>query len=204
MTHSFQRLAGLALAVLAFSLAGVIEGNGFIAAFAAGITIGNTSRNVCTPLYDFIEAEGQLLTLLTFLFFGAAAVVPAFEAATWETFVYALVSLLAVRIIGVAASLFGLKLQVATVAFLGWFGPRGVASILFGLLVLESSGISAGGQIFDIVAVTVVLSVVLHGLSAHFLAERYARFIAPMVEEDPDMEEGMSPPDMPYLVPFRR
>lgn len=203
MTHAFQRLAGVALAVLAFSLAISLDGNGFIAAFVAGLTIGNTAREECTPLYDFIEAEGQLLTLLTFLFFGAGAVVAAFEDLDWRTVAFALASLTVMRMVPVSLSLLGLRLQPVTHLFLGWFGPRGVASVLFGLLVLGSTGLTAGEEIFQIVTIVVVFSVVLHGVSASTLAARYGEYISKMLDHEPHMSEGMAAPTVPYMVPWR-
>ena len=82
MNHSFQRIVGLAIAALCFLVAEHVGGNGFIAAFAGGLTLGNTARDYCSCLYDFLEAEGQLLMLGVFLLLGCTLAWPAIEAAT--------------------------------------------------------------------------------------------------------------------------
>lgn len=175
MNHSFQHLSSLGLAVLAFGGAEVIGGNGFIAAFVAGLTLGNVTKNMCECLYDFAEAEGQLMTLLVFLVFGAVMVPEALAHATWQTWLYAILSLTVIRMLPVFVSLLGMHLRPATVGFLGWFGPRGIASILFGLIVVSKSVLRGSEEIFSIVLLTVLLSVILHGLTAYPGALWYSR-----------------------------
>lgn len=199
MNGSFQRLASLALAFLAYFGAELVSGNGFIAAFCAGLTVGNVTRATCDCLYEFAEAEGQLLTLLIFTIFGAVMIVPALEATTWMTVLYALLSLTVIRLIPVALSLLGLRLQWATLLFLGWFGPRGLASILFGLLVLENEFITNSEAIFQIVVFTVLLSVFAHGLSAVPGANAYADYGESMHDE-PDMPEMEPVSEMPVRL----
>ncbi len=174
MNESFRNLASLGLALLAFSAAEMVHGNGFIAAFCAGLTLGNTSRIVC-DVEEFSETEGQLLTLLVFLAFGGAMLPHALEAATLKTWGYALVSLTVVRIVPVAISLVGKRLRRDTILFLGWFGPRGIASILFALLVVERTAPGQHEAIMPIVVITVLLSTILHGVTAYPLSEIYAR-----------------------------
>lgn len=196
--ENYQRLSGLAFALLAFAGAEVIGGNGFIAAFVAGLTIGNTARNVCNCMYEFAEAEGQLLTMLTFVAFGAAMVFPALGAATPEVVLYAILSLTVLRMLPVAVSLLGRDLMRPSYAFLGWFGPRGIASILFGLLVLEEETIMGGESIFTIVVVAVLMSVYAHGITAVPAAEAYGKITRPIYEErqtrefDPIFEENLT------------
>ena len=192
----FERLSSLALALLAFALAEALGGNGFIAAFSAGLTLGNSARAVCGPLLDFAEAEGQLLTLLMFLLFGSAMVWPALMVIGWPTLLYALLSLTVVRLLPVAASLLGMRLQLDTVLFLGWFGPRGIASILFGLLVLERHGLPLREEIFSVVVVTVLMSVFAHGVSAYPLSRWYGRR-AEAMKAGVGMPELVETPEMP-------
>ncbi len=170
-------LAGLSSSssVLAFAAAELAHGNGFIAAFVAGLTLGNVTRNMCECLYDFAEAEGQLLTLMVFLVLGATMAPEALAHAGWETLLYAVLSLTLIRMVPVALSMIGLKLRPATVGFLGWFGPRGIASILFGLVVVSRSVLEGGEEIFSVVLVTVLLSVLLHGITAYPGANWYSR-----------------------------
>ncbi|MEH6755590.1 MAG: cation:proton antiporter, partial [Alphaproteobacteria bacterium] len=121
MTPAFQGLSTLAIALAAFSLAELVEGNGFLAAFVAGLTMGNVHRGVCDYLFDFAESEGQLLTVLTFFLFGAVIVPEVIGHATPMILLYAILSLTIVRMVPVAISLIGSRLQFPTWIFLGWF-----------------------------------------------------------------------------------
>ena len=169
----FERLIGLALALLAFACAEHVGGNGFIAAFVSGMMLGQWTRGRCEWLYDFLEAEGQLLMLLVFLAFGVSFAAPALETASWSTVAYAVLSLTVIRMVPVAVAMVGTGLRFPTVLFIGWFGPRGLASILFGILVLDEADLPHEAQIFELVMLTVLFSVVAHGLSAAPLARRY-------------------------------
>lgn len=166
MSHSYEQLSALAIALLAFAGAELIGGNGFIAAFCAGLTVGNTAREICDCLYEFAEAEGQLLTLLTFMIFGALMVPTALMHLDMEVVLYSLLSLTVLRMLPAAVSLAGAKLGAPTVTFLAWFGPRGIASILFGLVVLEEANLTHEDLIFNTMTFTVLLSVFAHGLTA--------------------------------------
>ena len=177
MAPEFERLAGLALALLAFAVAELVGGNGFISAFVSGLTLGQLTRGRCEWLYHFLEAEGQLLMLLVFLAFGATLLSPSVTAVTAKGVWYAILSLTVIRMVPVAISLIGSGLRPPTVLFLGWFGPRGLASILFALLVLDEAMLPHGDVVFHIVMTTVVLSVVLHGLTAAPLANAYGRLV---------------------------
>jgi len=182
MTRAFQGLGALAVALAAFALAELIGGNGFIAAFVAGLTVGNVHRGVCEFLFDFVEEEGQLLTLLTFFLFGAVIVPQVIDDITLAVFLYAVASLTVVRIVPVIVSLLGTGLKPPTWLFLGWFGPRGLASILFALLVLGENESAQASVIMATVVMTVFLSVLLHGMSAAPAARWYARMVGRMGE----------------------
>ncbi|MCH7890479.1 MAG: cation:proton antiporter, partial [Gemmatimonadetes bacterium] len=173
INDAFQRIAGLGLALLAFGAAEFVGGNGFIAAFVAGLTLGNTARGVCKCLYEFGEAEAQLLTLLVFLAFGAVMLPQAIPNITGAAVLYVLLSLTVVRMVPVALSLLGTGLRPASVAFLGWFGPRGLASMLFVLLVVEEGRLASSPFLETVVMLTVLASTVLHGLTAYPLARRF-------------------------------
>ena len=202
MNHSFQQLSALALSLLAFALAELVGGNGFIAAFTAGLTIGNTSRQVCGCLYEFAEAEGQLLALLTFMIFGGMMVWPTLEHLNWLIVAYGVLSLAVVRMLAVGLSLIGAGLQRDTFVFLGWFGPRGLASIVFGLLTLERANIAGREEIFAIVIATVLLSVFAHGVTALPGTNWYAGRAEEM-QAEPDMAEFVPVSEMPVRIPHR-
>lgn len=197
MSPPFQRLAALGLALLAFALTQQLHGSGFIAAFVAGLTLGALDRPLCECLFDFAEAEGQLLLLLTFLFFGAAAVGPAFASATWQTYVYAIASLTVVRFVPVVIAIWTRPVSLFTKLFIGWFGPRGIASIIFGVLVLGQMEFALRDEVFSVVTVTVVFSIVAHGVSALPAAQWYAREMTAMEAEDDTMLEFGFAPDLP-------
>ena len=182
MTRGFQGLGALAVALAAFALAELIGGNGFIAAFVAGVTVGNVHRGMCEFLFDFVEEEGQLLTLLTFFLFGAVMVPQVIDDITVSVFLYAVASLTIVRIIPVILSLLGTGLNLPTWLFLGWFGPRGLASILFALLVLGENESAQAAVIMATVVMTVFLSVLLHGVTAAPGARWYSRVVGRMGE----------------------
>lgn len=187
MTESFEGPAILGLALLAFTGAEAIGGNGFIAAFTAGLLFGNQVRGRCAFVFEFAESEGQLLTLLTFLIFGASILPEFFHGIGWQHLGYALLSLTVIRMLPIALSLSGSGLNIRTKLFLGWFGPRGLASMLFALLVLQETAAGNQATLMMVTVLTVALSVVLHGLSAAPLARAYGRQ-AGKVAECPEMK----------------
>jgi sodium/hydrogen antiporter len=131
---------------------------------------------------EFTEDEGQLLNLVVFFIFGVFAA-DALGEATWQMVAYAVLSLTVIRMLPVAVATIGLGLSPATVAFLGWFGPRGLASIILALVVVEEEPALAGvEQIFLVMTVTVLLSILAHGVTAAPLTRRYARTDSPARE----------------------
>lgn len=194
MTTAFQGLSTLAVALAAFALAELLEGNGFIAAFVAGLTVGNVHRGVCDYLFEFAESEGQLLTVVTFFLFGAVIVPQVIDHFTLSILLYAIASLTVVRMVPVAISLIGSRLRLPTWIFLGWFGPRGLASILFALLVLGESEAEGSIELMATVSATVLLSILLHGVTAAPAARWYGRLAARMGEcEEVEPVEEMRP-----------
>ena len=171
--EGFAGPAVLALAVCAYACSLALHGNGFIAAFVGGLAFGAVSGRSGQRLVPFVEETGGLVSLLVWLAFGAIAVVPALRALTWQTAVYAVLSLTVIRMVPVAVSLAGGGLGRAAVAFVGWFGPRGLASVVFALLALEDLGEHDAAPAVEVIAVTIMLSVVLHGATAEPLARRY-------------------------------
>jgi len=187
INENFLRLSGVAVAIVAWAGAIQVGGNGFIAAFVGGMAISGFANSIGEPLRDFGEAEGQLFGLATFLLFGMIALVPALETADANCYLYAVFSLTVIRILPTALAVIGLKLKPSTVLFIGWFGPRGLASLLFVLLVVGEFNLPHGEQILTISVLTVMFSKVAHGLSAGPGARLYAAQIAKHqnVEHDP-------------------
>jgi len=167
----------LALAVCAYACALALHGNGFIAAFVGGLAYGACGGWRGERLVPYVEETGALVSLLVWLAFGAVAVVSALQSLTWQTVLYAVLSLTLIRMAPVALSLAGAGLGRPAVAFVGWFGPRGLASVVFALLALEDIGQSAGPAV-TVIAFTILLSVVAHGLTANPLAHRYGPRLA--------------------------
>jgi NhaP-type Na+/H+ or K+/H+ antiporter len=200
INHAFQDLSALGLSLLAFAGAELIGGNGFIAAFCAGLTLGNCSRAICTCLYEFAEAEGQLLTLLIFMVFGALMLPMTLDHFSWAILAYGVLSLTLIRIVPVVISLVGAGLRWQTVSFLGWFGPRGIASILFVLLVVEESQLPGREQILIVVMATVVLSVFAHGVTAYPGAKWYERQVE-KIKHEKDVAEHRDVTEMPVRLP---
>ena len=185
-----RQLATLSVPAIAFGVTHATLGNGFIAAFVAGIAFGHAAREVCEASSEFAEDQAQLLTWATFFLFGAALIGPALDSVTWQIGLYAVISLTIVRFIPVAIAVLGSGLMSRTVLFLGWFGPRGLASILFALLILDE-GAAGHETVLHVVTITVLASVVLHGITARPLAMRYGAH-----EMDDDMPEAVEVEEM--------
>jgi sodium/hydrogen antiporter len=201
MTDSFQRIALLALAIIAWALADQIGGNGFIAAFVGGLAVGPAVERVGEQLIRFTEAEGQLLNLSVFFIFGAL-VIGLVQPLSWEVALYALLSLTLIRMLPVALSLLRTHLGGVSVLFAGWFGPRGLASIVLGLIVVEEAPMLAGrDEIELVVALTVLFSVLLHGVTAAPLSEAYARRVEEMAADAPEKQGALEMPTRVGSVP---
>jgi len=179
----FRPLAILALALFAYSIALLAGVNGFIAAFLAGMAFGTVDHHNDEAVLRFTEEAGTLLSLLVWFMFGAVMLVPGLRDAGWRDLVFALLALSVLRMVPVALSLAGTGLDRVTVAFVGWFGPRGLASVVFGLIAVDSLAPEQSKVVLATVTVTVALSVVLHGVSASPLAERYGAYSAGRFEE---------------------
>jgi len=174
---TWLQVVPLAGALLAFGLAEAIGGSGFIAAFVGGMVFGGIRRHRGGDVSYLMEQAGAGLAAVTFVVFGAILLGPAIRDLTWQIALYAALSLTLVRMAPVAISMLGTGARRPTVAFLGWFGPRGAASIVFALLLLEEGGLPGEGLILTTVFVTVGLSVLAHGATAAPLASRYADWL---------------------------
>ena len=176
-----EELAGpavLALALLAYTAALLVDGNGFVAAFVGGLVFGGTAGRGGEKEVYFVEQSGDLVSMVSWLIFGALAVPAIGEWIGWQIVGYAVLSLTVVRMLPVALSLLGAGFDRLSVAFIGWFGPRGLASVIFALLALEDLH-DAAQKVVATIALTVLLSVVAHGLSAKPFAGHFNKQAEP-------------------------
>jgi sodium/hydrogen antiporter len=176
-------------ALLAYLAALRLGGSGFIAAFTGGMTFGYFSRRHDLPVTVFNEDVGGTLAGATWVGFGALAVGQLLPHVTWQIVAYAALSLTLIRMVPVAIALLGTGARLPTVAFMGWFGPRGLASIVFALIAFESH-IPNSQMLFTTVMMIILLSVFLHGLSSVPLVASYSRWYAAHVEKQPSASEA--------------
>jgi NhaP-type Na+/H+ or K+/H+ antiporter len=168
-----------AASVLAYTTATAVGGSGFIAAFVGGLIFGALRHRVGGEVGYMLEELGALLGAATFVVFGGGFLEPALGDITWAVAGYALLSLTLVRMLPVAVAMLGTDARPQTLGFLGWFGPRGLASIVFAVLIVESNGTLPHERVLlATIYATVGLSVLLHGLSAAPLARRYGAWYA--------------------------
>jgi NhaP-type Na+/H+ or K+/H+ antiporter len=173
---SAEALGVLALALLAYAATVELGANGFVAAFVAGLAFG-AARGEAAEVLEFASEAGELLAIVVWFVFGAIAV-PVLGDASWSVAVFAALALTVARMVPVAVALAGTHLSWVTVAFIGWFGPRGLASVVFGLIAFdELAGGDQRSTMLAAIIATVLLSVVAHGLTARPLAGRYATYM---------------------------
>jgi NhaP-type Na+/H+ or K+/H+ antiporter len=175
--HGARRMATVALALAAFVVATELGGNPFVSAFIGGLVFGAAAREETHESVELTELTGSTFSLVLWFVFGAGFVLPAFQEADARTVVYAVASLTVVRMVPVAISLIGSGHDLSTRLFMGWFGPRGLASVVFGLLALEELGGTDPGVALALhtITITIVCSIVAHGITAGPLARRYVR-----------------------------
>ncbi len=186
----YAQLATLSIAVLAFAGSEVAGANGFIAAFTAGLAFGAaTGREKAEEYDEYTEDTGRLLAIASFFVFGNLFVVEAVGDTTVAVVACAVLALTVMRMAPVAVAMTGMGAAPQTKLFIGWFGPRGLASMLFGLQLLEegvAEGLSDADELFAIIAWTVVASVVAHGATATWGAHRYGKWYATMPDHERD------------------
>lgn len=197
----WRQFLTLAVPVIVFAVCGEAEGSGFIGAWAAGLAFGSRLRGAPsnrdvhtdgphpTQSAQFSERLGLLLASVSFLAFGAVILGPALQHLTWRMVVYALISLTVIRMLPVALALAGSGLRAVSVAYISWFGPRGLASLVFGLLAFEEH-LPGVTLLSSVIAVTVGLSVLLHGASAPYLGDRYGDWFTRTLRTEPELREN--------------
>ena len=194
LTESAEGVIALALAFGAYALAELFHGNGFVAAFIAGLAFGNTLAFKCKYLYEFAETEGQILILLTFMAFGIVMIPMMIPDINATYIAFAVLVLTVIRMLPVSVALLGSGIKPVTSLFLGWFGPRGLASILFALLILEKTDIAHKDEVFVAIILTVVMSILLHGSTAG----PFSRWYGLRAKEMGDCAENMPVPEEPF------
>jgi NhaP-type Na+/H+ or K+/H+ antiporter len=186
----WRGLAVLAVPFVAYTVAAPLGGSGFIATFVAGVAFGRMVRSAPDSIRMYTEETAQLLTLVTFVIFGGVFLTAAWGRLTWQVAVYALLSLTVIRIVPVAISLIGTKAAPPTVLFLGWFGPRGLASVLFAVLVVTNDVVITHLSVITLVSVwTITASVLLHGVTAVPVSNAYGRWFSRQAETGEEAAE---------------
>ena len=167
MSDTWAQLATVALALICFDAGERLHGSGFVAAFAGGLAYSMMVRRADAQMPTQVtDATGQLLELMVFAMFGGYAVIVGWRDADWRVVLFAVTALLLVRLVAVAAALLGTDLPARSRLFIGWFGPRGIGTLVLGLLMIERGEISQSATITQAVVVTVTLSLVVHSLTA--------------------------------------
>ncbi|MDT5211080.1 MAG: sodium/hydrogen antiporter [Mycobacterium sp.] len=166
MSDTWAQLATLALALVCFAAAERLHGSGFVAAFAGGLAYSMMARRADEQLPSQVtDAAGQLLELIVFAMFGGYAVFVGWRDADWRVVLFAVVALFGVRVVAVSAALVGSDLPARSRLFIGWFGPRGIGTLVLGLLMIERGEIQQSAVITQAVVVTVTISLVVHSLT---------------------------------------
>jgi len=172
LTHTWIQIPVIALAITCFATAQYVGGSGFIAAFCGGLLFGHLLRNHREEFLRAAEGTGDTFALITWVLFGAAVVGHSIGNLTWAIVGYSILSLTIIRMLPIFVSLLGSGTPTEAKWFLGWFGPRGLASVVFAVIVINEN-LPHGDTITTTVSVTVVLSIVLHGITANPWARRW-------------------------------
>ncbi len=174
VTKIWMQVTVVGLAIASFAAAQSLHGSGYIAAFTGGMLFGFMAKDATHKLVLAAEATGETLALVTWMLFGAMVIGPAFKQFSWDVVVYALLSLTVIRVLPIFLSLARTGESVSSRLFLGWFGPRGLASIVFAIIVINAE--VPGGEFLALVVIcTVFLSLVAHGVTARPLAKWIGR-----------------------------
>jgi len=166
LTETWIQIPIVALALLCFATAQVLGGSGFIAAFSGGLLFGARAKEHRKEFLRAAEGTGDTMALITWVIFGSALVGRAIGHFSWVMLLYAILSLTLIRMLPVFFVLAGLKVSTEEKLFMGWFGPRGLASIVFAIIVVNAN-IPNSGPIATTVVCTIILSVIAHGVSAN-------------------------------------
>jgi sodium/hydrogen antiporter len=164
ITARYEGIYSLGIGLAAFGLADVTFGNGLIAAFVCGITLGVSEHEITERFVEFSENVSAIFQVLTFFVFGVIIVATGYDGSIWALIAFIPFALLIARPLAVLAALAGTRLPRPQRLFIAWFGPKGVASMLFALLVLERA-VEHRSLVFDVAAFTILASILAHGLT---------------------------------------
>ncbi len=201
VARGWRQVALLAVAFAAWSLADSLGGSGVIAAWVAGLVLGQALKEAFPGITEFAEGTGHILMLLSWFVFGSFVLGKAITELTWEVALYAVLSLTVIRIVPVAVGMIGSGLRAPSLLYLGWFGPRGLASIILVATIVEESQLAGAATITLIMAATVGLSVYAHGITAWWGSNRYADWYESQQAHHGEMPESA---DVPAVGVSRR
>ena len=190
-TEIWRQLPVVTLSLSCFAVAQALHGSGFIACFAGGLMFGYFAREKTHSLVLAGEAIAELVAMLTWVVFGAAVLGQVWQEMTWPVLVYSLLSLTVIRMLPVLLALAGSGEILETRLFLAWFGPRGLASIVF-LIIVAGSDLPSKTLMVQTVTCTITLCVIAHGMTANPWARRLARVLAEKEKSLADHGRGRS------------
>ena len=196
VADDWLQIIPLAAAALSYGIAAPLGGSGFIAAFVGGLVFGGLARPGPIEVTHVSDAAGLTLAGVTFVVFGAAGLGPVLHEIDWRIVLYGVLSLTIARMVPVAIASLGTGARLPTVAFAGWFGPRGLASIVFVVLVLDGSVLDHIDTIVATAVITISLSVYAHGMTALPLTSAYVRWFS--AQEQPPEAESRPVQDVPW------
>ena len=186
----WRQIAVVTVPVVAYVVADELGGSGFIATFVGGLIFGRLLLASYPDIANFAEDLAEVATMVAFMVFGGLILQPRVGDFTWEILLYGLLSLTLVRMLPVAISMIGTHLRPPTILYMGWFGPRGLASLIFATVVLEEVDIPGTELMVTIVTLTVALSILLHGITAYAGSNRYADWYEQQEKDHDEMHES--------------
>jgi NhaP-type Na+/H+ or K+/H+ antiporter len=192
--REYQALYGIGLVLAAYAAGVAVGGDGFLAAFAAGFAVTILDRELCDCFLEFGEAAAEMMMLVAFVMFGVVLSETLPTLSVWPALGLAAIALLVARpvALGLLLSVRGVAVSPPARAFIAWFGPRGLNSLLFALLVVLA-GVPGGDLLFAATGAVVLASVIAHGVSATPLTSWYARLVASetLAEEREENASGL-------------
>ncbi len=196
ITPRYEGIFAVGLGLIAFGAADVTWGNGLVAAFVAGIALGVTEHDIPDAFAVFSENVSAIFQVLTFFVFGALIVSTGYDGPIWPLVVFIPFALLVARPLAIFASFIRMRLPRPQRLFIAWFGPKGVASMLFALFILNSQAPDRS-QVFDVAAFVILASIVAHGLTdtvgARWIERRMRSDDEPAKEANPGPASGSGP-----------
>ncbi|NOQ88494.1 MAG: sodium:proton antiporter [Gammaproteobacteria bacterium] len=174
LTPTWRQIPVVAMALACFTMAQHFGGSGFIAAFCGGLLFGFLEENQRDEFLQAAEGTGDTLALITWIIFGAVIADTLIHDMSWSILLYAVLSLTVIRMLPVFLALTGSGISTEGKLFIGWFGPRGLASIVFAVIVIDSKMVERD-PIILVVACTIILSIIAHGITANPWAKAYGK-----------------------------